>query len=885
MTPSTDDRAVAVVGMSVRLPGAPTVDDYWALLLAGGSALEPATPAELTAAGVPDDVADDPRYLAVAGRAADTEYFDAAYFGLAPAEAAAMDPQQRVMLEEALHALEDAGWARLPADRRIGVFCGSGENRYGELLRAAGADPGLGSAAAALPLRISYHLDLRGPSVFVQSLCSTALAAVHLARTSLLNGECDAALAGAVSLALPQEHGYLAEDGGVLSATGALRPFDADADGTVPGSGAGVLVLKRLADALASGDTVHAVIRGSALNNDGADRLSFAAPSVAGQREVILAALEDAAIDPATVGLLEAHGTGTPLGDPVELAALLEARRVLGVSSPCAIGAVKSTVGHLDGAAGVAGLVKAVLAVREGVVPATRGHRRLNPAIDLADSGLRVVTATEPWPQADGPRRAAVTALGVGGTNAHLIVEQPPTAPVSAPVPVTATAPAAASAPEGPQPQLLPVSAHTPSAFAQARADLLAAAATVGRTGPAQALAALAVALQDDRRPRELRRALVVGDPDDLSALAELEPVTDRELVLALAPTSPTTSPTTSPAAAAAAAAAAADADAEAEADAVADAAGREFDAQLAGLEALARLGIVPTALHAEGTGEFAALAHSGALPADRARDFAGRQAQALAALDRGAGTEGHRVLAALVAELTGTRPEPPRIGLRSAALDRSLAAGHPLTGTELATLVETAAFGTPGPSPDERLPRVGDPADRVALLRLVAYCWERGATVDWAALRPAGPRPARFALPRYPFRRDRHWHPAATPATPVGRAPVPLAALPERPGGASQLPPGVRGGLAAIWAEVLGIDEPAADDNFYALGGHSIIAAQVLTRIRERFGVRLTLGDFLDADTLADTAALVEAELAADRLYSSLTTGSADDGLDLVEL
>ncbi|MGO4423355.1 polyketide synthase, partial [Streptomyces sp. MCAF7] len=349
-------------GMACRFPGARDTDEYWNALMKGTTSLAPLTADELAAKGVPQDVLADPSYVPVAGALEDVEMFDAGYFGIPPAEAAAMDPQHRLFLQEAVHALEHAGWAG-GEDRRVGVFCGSGENRYAALLprpdSGARTHRSMSDSPAALPLRVSYHLDLRGPSVFISSLCSTSLTAVHLARRSLLAGECELALAGAVSVQLPQHHGYRALDGSVMSPDGRLRPFDSAAQGTVPGSGAGIVVLKRLDDALRDGDTVHAVIRGSALNNDGADRQSFAAPSVRGQRDVVIAALTDAGVDPATVGYVEAHGTGTSLGDPVELAALREAREQLGATTPCAIGAVKSSLGHLDTAAGMAGLIKA----------------------------------------------------------------------------------------------------------------------------------------------------------------------------------------------------------------------------------------------------------------------------------------------------------------------------------------------------------------------------------------------------------------------------------------------------------------------------------------------------------------------------------------------
>jgi acyl transferase domain-containing protein len=421
----TGTAKVAIIGMACRFPASADVDQYWDLLLNARSGLVDDAGPSAGSATAP--------FVPVDGPVADVDRFDSAYFGVSPAEAEAMDPQQRLFLEESVHALEHAGYAAPGGDNRIGVFCGGGTNRYAA--RTPRPEDGGGPAwaqwdtPAALALRVSYHLNLRGPSVYVSTLCSTALSAVHLARQSLITGESDMCLAGAVTLRLPEGQGYHAHDGGVMSRSGRCRPFDADAHGTVPGSGVGVFVLKRLDDALADGDTVHAVLLGSGMNNDGADRLSFAAPSVNGQREVITAAARAAGVDLGGVGFVEAHGTGTPLGDPVEFAALREAREASGATGPCVVGSVKSSVGHLDSASGAAGLLKAVLAVREGVIPATLGHDEPHPRLSARTDDLHVTTEATRWPAQAGPRRAGVTSLGVGGTNVHMIIEEPPVRP------------------------------------------------------------------------------------------------------------------------------------------------------------------------------------------------------------------------------------------------------------------------------------------------------------------------------------------------------------------------------------------------------------------------------------------------------------------------
>ncbi|MEV0174179.1 beta-ketoacyl synthase N-terminal-like domain-containing protein [Streptomyces sp. NPDC050803] len=827
MNPVQDPQPVAIVGMACRFPGAPDIDAYWSALLAGRTALTPSAADELDAKGVPPQVRADPDYVPVAGALDGVDLFDAAYFGIPPAEAAAMDPQHRLFLQEAVHALEHAGWAGRGDDRRVGVFCGTGENRYVALLPENRAPRGMSDAPAALPLRVSYHLDLRGPSVFVSSLCSTSLTAVHLARRSLLAGECTLALAGAVSVQLPQHHGYRAHDGGVMSADGALRPFDARAHGTVPGSGVGVVVLKRLADAERDGDTVHAVIRGSALNNDGSDRQSFAAPSVRGQRDVVIAALTDAGVEAATIGYVEAHGTGTPLGDPVELAALREARERLGASTPCAVGAVKSSVGHLDTAAGMAGLLKTVLAVREGTIPATVGHDRLNPLIDVGDSGLYVSTDAHPWPLTGHPRRAAVTALGVGGTNAHLVLEEPPRPSARA-----------AAGDEG-EPRVFPLSAHTPQALDRLRERLAAAV-----TAPGPSLLDTAHTLQQGRTPHPVRRAWVASSRAGLAdALRDRRGDAEIEDRLVLGIQLPLT---------------------QSELD------GGVYEL----LDSLAALGIHPHAITAVNGGEFLALGQAGALPRDVALRCATRHLKALASAG-GDLSACERLLLETERELRACTLAPPAFAVHAPVLgeefgpDRAPSADHVLELTRAVVMGEDAGL-LPAHCPDI----VAAAADRDTWLRLLAHCWERGADVRWERLSGTeGGR--RVPLPGYPFEEVRHWGIRTAPVPVPVPVPVPASAS-----GTADVPTE----LAAIWRTVLGVPEVGLDDGFFALGGHSLLAAQVMTRIRERFEVRVSLGDLLDADTLAGMARLVEDEIAAMRVYAA-STAVPDHTRETVEL
>ncbi|MDT0547552.1 beta-ketoacyl synthase N-terminal-like domain-containing protein [Streptomyces lonegramiae] len=881
MTVQQEDQSIAVIGMACRFPGADDTERYWARLVGAETSVVRLTDGQLRARGVPEDTLSNPRYVPVAGLLDGIDLFDAEYFGIAPAEAAAMDPQHRLFLQESVHALEHAGLARYGPDRRVGVFCGAGENRYAALLPSpesgARTHRSMSDTPAALPLRVSYHLDLRGPSVYVNSLCSTALTAVHLARRSLLAGECDIALAGAVSLQLPQQHGYQAVDGSAMSPDGELRPFDRSATGTVPGSGVGVVVLKGLAQALRDGDTVHAVLRGSALNNDGAERQSFAAPSVRGQRDVVLAALADAGIDPATVGYVEAHGTGTPLGDPIELAALREAREHLGVTAPCAVGAVKSSVGHLDTAAGMAGIIKAVLAVREGVVPATVGHGELNPDIRLDGSGLYISTRTHPWPLTSHPRRAAVTALGMGGSNAHIVLEQPPATP-STP---RHTGDDSGAGPW--TPQIFPLSAHTPASFDRLR-EQLAQAVTAAPHPPSHADVALT--LQRSRNHRRLRWAWVAPTLGALdSALREGSPPLPRGPVvlgIGFRDKAPQTAGA-SPAALLPRLRAARERPGPGALEERAAWTGEEFRTACGALESLAALGAVPDALAALDAGEYAAFAAAGALPWDVALRCALYHAQAVeAALDGGDLDACEELLGEIQAELAAVRMSPPAYELRSLTLGSTLPAGAAPPPGHLLEVTRSAVMGPAEAGLPAGVPNV---ADAVATwedwLTLVAHCWERGCEVSWELL--PGPETARrTSLPLYPFDAVRHWGVAAAPA-PVPESPPP-SAVPESPAPSAAPTGDTMTELAAMWRAVLGVPEVRPDDSFFALGGHSLVASQVMVRIRERFDVRVSLGDLLEAETLAGMAELVDEGLTSMRVYAALTS-TADDRMGTVEL
>lgn len=436
-----DNESVAIIGLAGQFPGAKNIETFWQNLRDGVESitvfadeeLEPADPAWMN----------NPSYVKAGAILADIDKFDAAFFGYSPREAENMDPQQRIFLECAWQALEDAGYDPQRYEGTVGIYAGEGMNTYlinnvcpsrdytnnRSFLETVGdVQMTIGQASDFLSTRVSYKLNLTGPSVNIQTACSTSLVAVHKASLSLLAGECDMALAGGVAIRVPQKTGYLHEAGAIFSPDGHCRAFDARAQGTVFGNGCGIVVLKRLTDAIAGRDNIYAVIKGSAINNDGSAKVDFAAPSVEGQAAVISEALATAGIAAHTIDYVETHGTGTPLGDPVEIAGLTQAfRQTTQANGFCALGSVKTNVGHLANAAGVVGLIKTVLSLKHQLIPPSLHFEKPNPQIDFANSPFFVNTQLRDWQKTNGtPRRAGVSSLGMGGTNVHVILEEAP---------------------------------------------------------------------------------------------------------------------------------------------------------------------------------------------------------------------------------------------------------------------------------------------------------------------------------------------------------------------------------------------------------------------------------------------------------------------------
>ena len=509
---SRPPQGIAVIGMAGRFPGARNVDQYWQNLCDGVESITELSDEELLAHGVPPELVADPSYVKSRGVLDNIDRFDAGFFGYSPTEATYMDPQQRVFLECAWEAVESAGYDPPRYAGRVGVYAGAKLNaylyfnlhaNYEDVWTIENFMPFVGNQVEYLTSRVAYKLGLEGPAVAVQSACSTSLVAIHMASQALLAGEVDMALAGGVCINLPQECGYRCQVGSMLAPQRHCRAFDAAADGTKPGNGAGVVLLKRLDEALRDGDQVLGVILGTAANNDGSRKAGYTAPSPDGQAEAVARALRAADVDPASITYVEAHGTGTPLGDPTELTGLTKAfRQGTRQRGYCAVGSVKPNIGHLEMASGVAGLIKAVLALHHAAIPPTLHFERPNPKFDFAKSPFYVNTALTPWRTDGRPRRASVSAFGFGGTNAHVIIEESP-----------------AIEPSGPSRplQVLPLSAKTETALATMTTNLREHLIH----HPELPLADVAYTLQVGRQAFAHRRICVCRDTND--AVAALE--------------------------------------------------------------------------------------------------------------------------------------------------------------------------------------------------------------------------------------------------------------------------------------------------------------------------------------------------------------------------
>ena len=514
--------AIAVVGMAARLPGANTVSAFWDNLRRGEESIVTLAEDDLLAEGIPEKALANHAYVRRAALMDGIEEFDADFFGFTPQVARSTDPQHRLFLQTAFHAIEDAGYDPAEIEGSVGVYATSTTSGYLLHNIMSNHDPNVVMGQGItfdmvnlsmqndkdyLATKVAYALNLRGPALSVQTACSSALVAVHLACQSILNGECELALAGGASLRIPHHVGYWYAPGSMVSPTGHCRPFDARSDGTIFGSGVGVVVLKALQDAVDDGDRIHAVIRGSALNNDGSTKMTYAAPTAAGQADVIAEAHAIAEVDSSEISYVETHGTGTPLGDPIEIEGLRQAFEVSeqGRSGPCFLGSVKSNIGHLESASGIASLIKAILCLKHRAIPATLHYTSPNPELYLDRGPFKVRSEYGPW-EWDGVLRAGVSSFGVGGTNAHVVLEEAPAVPAA-----TSSAPV-------PGVQVLLMSARSTDALEQARKSLAAELAQ----GPDDDINLADVAYTLTRRRKDnVRMAAVVSDRNDAIAVLE----------------------------------------------------------------------------------------------------------------------------------------------------------------------------------------------------------------------------------------------------------------------------------------------------------------------------------------------------------------------------
>ncbi|WP_171991137.1 type I polyketide synthase [Streptomyces sp. JHA26] len=882
---------IAVIGMAGRFPGAEDIDAFWRNLTEGRDTLTREPPRPLRPSTGATDDGTGPCFVPARGLLERPEWFDAGYFGYTAEEARLIDPQQRVFLECAVAALEHAGQDPDRHPGAIGVYGGCTETAYAETLRAqreklpdvTEEDILLGTAPDFLTARTAERLGLRGPAVTVQAACATALAAVHLATQDLLSGECDLALAGGVAVHAPPKDAGYTEDG-ILARDGVCRPFDAAGDGTVAANGVGVLVLKRLADALADGDRVHAVLRGSAVSNDGSARVGFTAPSVAGQAAAVRTAQLVAGVDAGTITYVETHGTATPLGDPIEITALTEAFREDGDDRGyCAIGSVKSNIGHTDAAAGAAGLIKTVLALEHAAIPPSLHFTRPNPQIDLAASPFRVATALEPWQPRGAVRRAGVSAFGIGGINTHAVLEEPPAPP--------ATGPARPL-------QLLALSAQTPTALETTARNLAAHL----RTHPRLPLADVAWTLQTGRRELPYRAYVVADSAEAASAaLAARDGEAERAVARTAALFLPGASASPGPGwllpaervfttAFDACLDAARDPDTTGDPGAAVravlgtpraswpdDPAVRELAvfAREYALQALWRHWTgEPSAVCGTGTGALVAATAAGVVTlrdAVRLVTAAARcadPARTLTELLRGIALRPARTTLLFGGDGTrydaGTTPDSSRCATAWAEQADTDAARTALAGDgDRAVLTLPAPTATPDAALD-------------ALLTGLGRLWAQGLRVDWSAVHD-GARRARLPLPGYPFERLPYLvEPVARPAPRAGaaRSAAPRG-VPEAPAEPRTAPdPNPRTDsdrtgdtlelVLRLFAQALGLPSVDPDDSFFSLGGDSLIAARVLAQVRELLPVDVKVKDLFSASAATDFAGLLDERRAA---------------------
>lgn len=876
---SKDLSGIALIGMAGRFPGAPDLETFWENLKNGVESTTFFSDEQLLSGGVSREMLENPHYVKAKPLLEGVELFDASFFGFNPQEASTLDPQHRLFLECAWEALEQAGYAGSATNRSVGVFAGSNFNQYllFHLLPRCDFTDILGSLQTLvfndkdyLSTLLSYKFNLKGPSLNVQTACSTSLVAVHLACQSLLNYECDLSLAGAVNIRLPQESGYLYQEGGLASPEGRCKSFDAKANGMVFGNGLGVVVLKRLEEALEDGDTIHAVIRGSAVNNDGASKVGFTATSAEGQARVITEALAMANVSPEEIGYFESHGTGTPWGDSIEMSAMTDAFRAATEEKGfCALGSVKTNIGHLETASGMASLLKTVLALKHRALPPLLHFEKPHPDTDLENSPFFVNTHLLPWEPRLGKRIAGVSAFGIGGTNAHVVLEEAPP-------------PSSERRTEGPSLWIL--SAKTPSALETMTDRLLEHWNRHPDLNPGD----VAYTLQLGRSAFAHRRAFVFSDAEEAKqALSTRDPKrvfggtsapSPRPVVFLFSHLGKIAPRTTK---------GLYDTE-EVFRDAINECriAAREllgidrmalFDAErertgdeaasaelrvceLFSVEiALARLwqskGITPALYSGIGWAKHAAACAEGKVELKTALSEALREAGAPSPnVDE------------LIREVCA-QPERLLLEIGAPQTLSPLFLKHP----EFKKLQKRTLFSS--------LPAAGEPnAEAGFPLSTLGKLWTLGAPVDWERFHSKG-KGRRLPLPSYPFERERYWIPAAPAHGSAEKSPkrVPLdePLLDAKAEFKPKLPlrharPPVKNAyrapetameraVAEIWQELMGIDKIGVDDNFFELGGNSLTAVRILGKLKEISTCPLSVKQLVEHPTIAGIATCLE--------------------------
>lgn len=920
---SAPSDGIAIIGMSGRFPGARTVSEFWSNLKNGVESINFFSDPEPAAHQPAVSPARDPNFVSAAGVLDEIENFDAPFFGFNPVEAATLDPQQRVLLECAWQAMEDAGYDLAAVHASVGVYAGCAMSTYlfGILSnpehrkRAGDFSVFTGNDKDFLSTRISYKLNLRGPSVTVQTACSTSLVAIAMACDSLLAHQCDMALAGGVAIRVPQDAGYLYQEGQIFSRDGHTRSFDEEANGTVFTNGAGLVVLKRLDDAIVDRDCIRAVIKGAAINNDGSLKAGYAAPSLDAQAEVVAMAHALAGIDPRTIGSVEAHGTATPMGDSIEIAALTKAFRAhTKENSFCALGSVKSNVGHMDTASGVGALIKAVLSLQHRVIPPSINFQRPNPAIDFRNSPFYVNTQLREWPSGSAPRRAGVHSFGIGGTNAHIILEEAPAPEVSTSlrshhlVVLSARTKSALQAAatslashlqQQPHPNIADVAytchigrrefAHRQILVCRNRGDAIAALETAdtrrlqtGTKTPAEC--SVAFVFPESGEYVNAAKELYSSEPafrnhvDDCLKMLEPRQAANLRLLYSSENANPSQLSI---------------------GEDVAEVSLFVFEYALAQL--WMEWGANPQAMMGQGIGEYVAACLAEVFSVEDALTF----------LAERNGTNGSKFARIslrspkipLVSSATGTwstateavNPaywrQQLRVGKRlaegvaclSAASNRILLEVGPCDSIQ--NVAQCCPKNFKNASILSSLPGSNDSASTTeAMLNALGRLWLAGATIDWKGFW-RHERRSRVPLPAYAFDRKRHWVEAhATPASAENfpaTAPQNLAASfaeksaisdsalccatkatqpPLRNNSNSGSTDGIEAGVAQIWQRLLGVEHVGAYDNFFALGGHSMLGAQLLAALRSAFQVEIPLPSLFEVPTVAGMAERIRA-------------------------